>query len=91
MKKVKQSKYKPPEHKPEDHVYVSPKARLAELEKASEEREAHERKWGWVGEAFQWLVYLAFFAFLVTSCVRGDFKTSEPEECDFSYRGSCNG
>ena len=83
--------YKPPVHKPEDHIYVSLDSRLAELEKASDEREAHDRKWGWVGETFRWLVYLAFFAFLVTSCVQGDLTESGPKDCKFHYRGACDG
>ena len=91
MKRVSQWKYKPPVHKPEDHFYVSRKAILAELEKAKEEREAHERKWGWVGEAFQWLVYLAFFGFLVTGCVQGNLTDRELTHCAFHYRGACNG
>ena len=42
VKKVKQWKYKPPVHKPEDHVYVTLNARVAEIEKEREEREAFE-------------------------------------------------
>ena len=91
MIKPRQRKYKPPVHKPQDHVYVSAEEKLAALEKAKVEREEHERRWGWLGEVFAWLIYLAFFGFLVTSCVQGDFKFSESQECSFYYRGSCDG
>jgi hypothetical protein len=102
VKKVKQWKYKPPVHKPEDHVYDTLNKRVAEIEEAKAERKLREAKAerrarkaraieDWIGETFQWLIYLAFFAFLVTSCVQGDFKKGETEKCDFMYRGSCNG
>ena len=65
MMRPKYKRYKPPAHKTEDHVYVSLKERIATSEKARAEREEHERKWGWLGEVFQWLFYLAFLCSLL--------------------------
>ena len=86
MMRPRQGVYKPPVHE-----YKSIWERDAALEKAYQEVKERERKWGWVGESFQWLVYLAFFAFLVTSCVQGDFTASGPKDCKFHYRGACDG
>ena len=103
VKKVKQWKYKPPVHKPEDHVYDTLNKRVAEIEEAKAERKVREAKAerrarkareieDWIFDNAIFFIVPIFLWFLITGWVNGpDSHDKEPQSCSFHYRGACDG
>jgi len=91
MKRVSQWKYKPPVHKPEDHVYLSIKERNPPIENAPERPVEYEEEWGWLGRLFLCLFWLAIFGLVSNKLMEGGSRYKGSEHCSFSYRGGCNG